>query len=172
MRQSGKIRKEKAKREPEIITIKPWPENDGRDFNIRIPLILQAKYTTPRGMYRVCEQIQSFAVSCGFSEDRSAEICITISEALDNARKAILNGGVRQPITVTAICNPGVAIIIFIQDSAGMMGVSRMKDSKPHDVLSEHGRGTFLMKAMSNFMAILGSPRGRKKSVVLGFYAG
>lgn len=164
----------KRAHDPEIILVKPWKSKSKKKrepFRVRLAKVLQASFRTPQAMGKVCDQLQHFAVSCGFSESRATDICIVTSEAFDNARKAMLSCGKRGSVNITAICNPGTAIIIFIEDHAGMMGAARLKFARPHKKLAEHGRGGFIMKHMSDFMLIDASPNGRDKDIVLGFYA-
>lgn len=81
------------------------------------------------------------------------------------------NYGKRGRVNITAIANPGKAILIFVEDTAGMMGAARMKFSTLHEPMAEHGRGSFIMATLSNFLAIIGAPGGKRKDIALGFYA-
>mgnify|MGYP001582835327 CR=1 FL=1 len=157
--------------EPEIVQVKPWPENGAEPFAIRFPKVLTTSFRTPQQMYAACDKIQVFAHLSGFSESRSVDIAMATSEALENARKAMQNYGKRGRIHVTAIANPGKAILIFVEDTAGMMGAARMKFSTLHEPMAEHGRGSFIMATLSNFLAIIGAPGGKRKDIALGFYA-
>lgn len=158
---------------PEIIVIKPWQEPKGKKsepftHSVRV---FQIAFKASKDMEGVCDELKKFAVNCGFGESRATDICIATSEAMDNARKATLISGSRGKIHITAICTPGAAMIIFVEDHAGMMGAARMKFNPPHKKLAEHGRGSYIMKQMSNFMIITSYRNRKEKDIVLGFYA-
>lgn len=157
--------------QPEILTVKPWPENGAEPFAIGIPKVMSTSYRTPQQMYIACDKVQVFAHLSGFSQSRSVDIAMATSEALENARRAMQNYGKRGRIHITAVANPGKAILIFVEDAAGMMGVTRMQFSPLHEPLAEHGRGSFIMATLSDFLVIIASPGRRKKDVILGFYA-
>ncbi len=157
--------------EPETVQVKPWPENGAEPFAIRFPKVLTTSFRTPHQMYVACDKVQLFAHLSGFSESRSIDIAIATSEALENARRAMQNYGKRGRVNITAIANPGKAILIFVEDTAGMMGAARMKFSTLHEPMAEHGRGSFIMATLSNFLAIIGAPGGKRKDIALGFYA-
>lgn len=150
------------------ILVKPWPDNITPFVAHRFP-VFTTSYTTPQEMLQANDAFEAFLQRNGFTESQATDASIVISEAMDNARKANLNAGVSTVISMTVVANPGYSFIVFIEDQAGMMGAARMKFDPPHETLAEHGRGGFIMRTLSTFMAIIPSPYETRKDVILGF---
>ena len=159
------------------ILIKDWPKRvHGSLFDGQTARVFQRQFITFDEMKAISDEFEEFLAETGFSPSKVADIAIAASEALENARKS-LNEPMEDtdaehepiPVAVTAITSKFGALIIFVRDHVGMKGVEKMKFAAPPEELDEHGRGSFIMRTLSSFMAIIPEPNGSDKEVILGF---